>query len=286
VPHTIAVGVDGSAPSLVALRWALACAHTHRADLLAVIATPPPLERSRDSTRASESRNREITDHVAEVKRAIAVTAEGVPVQVETLEGSPTEVLLAVSNRVDLLVVGGHGYRGWRRHFSTSIPGRLAIHTKAVVCVVRAIQEPGRRRVVVGHKVETSPQAARFAVAEAALSGSSALVVITWQYPRDTRATSPEAADILEEGASAALAEVLDTLRSEFPGVTIDGLVRIGHPVEVLAELADSADMVVIGSREHRGLLGSDLATLVVGSVAIGLLRRVQTPVIIVPTEG
>ena len=48
--------------------------------------------------------------------------------------------------------------------------------------------------------------------------------------------------------------------------------------------------MVVIGTPEHRrsfggGLFGGGLATLVVGSVAIGLLRRVRTPVVIVPTE-
>jgi len=66
--------------------------------------------------------------------------------------------------------------------------------------------------------------------------------------------------------------------------------VQLGTPVEVLAELAEDADMVVIGTPEHRrsfggGLFGGGLATLVVGSVAIGLLRRVGTPVVIVPTE-
>ena len=46
--------------------------------------------------------------------------------------------------------------------------------------------------------------------------------------------------------------------------------------------------MVVIGTRTPAfggGKFGGGLATLVVGSVAIGLLRRVPTPVVIVPTD-
>jgi len=75
--------------------------------------------------------------------------------------------------------------------------------------------------------------------------------------------------------------------------MSIDTVVRLGYPVEVLAELADSTDMLVIGSQKNSGLFGNGirsggllhggLATLVVGSVAIGILRRVSTPVVIVP---
>ena len=291
MPNVIAVGVDGSSPSVVALRWALRLAAMHGADLTAVIARPPGSDPSRDSAGEPASRIAEIDEYLAQVGRTITETAQGAPVTVESLEGNPTEVLLAVSDRVDLLVVGGHGYKGWRRHFATSVAGQLAIRTRAAVCVVREIREPAASRILVGHESETGSAAARFAVAQAARSGASVLIVTTWQYPRDTRATSPEAATILEEGAAAALYELTRTLRAEFPAVSIDTVVRLGHPVEVLAELAEDTDMVVIGTREHRrvfggGLFGGGLATLVVGSVAIGLLRRVQTPVVIVPTEG
>ena len=291
MPNVIAVGVDGSSPSVVALRWALRLAAMHGADLTAVIARPPGSDPSGDSASEPTARTAEIDEYLAQVGRTITETAQGAPVTVESLEGNPTEVLLAVSDRVDLLVVGGHGYKGWRRHFATSVAGQLAIRTRAAVCVVREIREPAASRILVGHESETGSAAARFAVAQAARGGASVLIVTTWQYPRDTRATSPEAATILEEGAAAALYELTRTLRAEFPAVSIDTVVRLGHPVEVLAELAEDTDMVVIGTREHRrvfggGLFGGGLATLVVGSVAIGLLRRVQTPVVIVPTEG
>jgi nucleotide-binding universal stress UspA family protein len=289
MPNVIAVGVDGSAPSVVALRWALTLAAVHGAELIAVIARPPGPDPSRESTGELASRTAEIDQHLARVQQTIAETTHGAPVIVQSLEGNPTEVLLAVSDRVDLLVVGGHGYKGWRRHFATSVAGQLAIRTRAAVCVVREIREPAAGRVLVGHESETGSAAARFAVRQAARSGAGVQIVTTWQYPRDTRATSPEAATILEEGAAAALDDLARVLRAEFPTVPIDTVVRLGHPAEVLAELAEDADMVVIGTPERRrmfggGLFGGGLATLVVGSVAIGLLRRVQTPVVIVPT--
>ena len=148
-------------------------------------------------------------------------------------------------------------------------------------------------RIVVGYDARSGPAAVEFALAEASARKASTLIVSTWHYPRDTRATSPEAAVILEQGAAAALLELVTELRREYPGVSIDTVVRFGYPVDVLAELADSTDMVVIGSQKYSGflnkgivnggLLPGGLATLVVGSVAIGVLRRVATPVVIVP---
>lgn len=310
MPTTIAVGVDGSEPSLIALRWALAAAAVRDAEVLVVIAEPPRPERAREPARATRLRNAEIADQITATRRAIRETVRSengdiapstetpgaATVHIEQRQGSPTEVLLAVSGRVDLLVVGGHGYSGWRDHFTPSVSGQLAIRTKAAVCVVRAIVRPERHRIVVGYDARSGPAAAEFALAEAAARGASTLIVSTWQYPRDTRATSSEAAEILEQGAAAALGEFATELRHAHPGMTIDTVVRFGYPVDVLAELAESTDMLVIGSQQHSGLFGNGirtggllpggLATLVVGSVAIGILRRVATPVVIVPSAG
>jgi len=300
---TVAVGFDGSEPSLIALHWALEAAATRESDLLVVIAKPSAVDRSRESARSVERRNRQIDDHIAEVRQVIADTVGGAVVHIEVLEGTPTQVLLAVSGRVELLVVGGHGYSGWRDSFTHSVSGELAVHTRAALCVVRTIQQPVCRRIVVGHDGTANGAAVHFAVAEASRRGASALVVTTWQYPRGTTPTSPETGELLAQGAAAALTAVVADVRGKFPGVRIDTAVRLGHPVEVLAALASTADMVVVGSHGHGGFRhggfrhggfrhggfrhgGSrhgGFATLVVGSVAIGLLRRVNWPVVIVP---
>jgi nucleotide-binding universal stress UspA family protein len=296
MPTTIAVGVDGSESSLIALRWALKTAAGRGADLLAVIAKPPRHDRAGEPERSTRLRNSEIHDDIVQTRRAITETANGATIHVEELEGNPTQVLLSVSGRVDLLVVGGHGYSGWRDYFTPSVTGQLAVRTKAAVCVVRAIAQPERHRIVVGYETRSGPAAVEFAIAEASVRKASVLIVSTWQYPRDTRATSPEAGVILEQGASAALLQIATDLRQAHPGVAIDTVVRFGYPVDVLAEFAESSDMVVVGSNVYSGLLhsglknarllNSGLATLVVGSVAIGVLRRVATPVVIVPHGG
>ena len=119
----------------------------------------------------------------------------------------------------------------------------------------------------------------RFGVQEAALRGASVLVVSTWQYPvLGTRPTSPEAAELLEAGARALLAEAVAACRLQHPRVQLDTLVRMGHPAEVLAEQADLADLVVVGSRNRGGF-----ATLMLGSVVIDVLHRVAGPVVVVP---
>jgi nucleotide-binding universal stress UspA family protein len=112
--------------------------------------------------------------------------------------------------------------------------------------------------------------------------------VTTWHYPRDTRVTSADPAAILRESAAAAQRELVEEVRRGHPGVQIETMVRLGYPAEILAELSASADMVVIGSHTHAGLLHGGLlhgglASLVVGSVAIGLLHDVMLPVVIVP---
>lgn len=187
-------------------------------------------------------------------------------------------MLLAITDRVDLLIVGGQGHWGWRAVMSGSVIEKLAIHTKAALCVVRDVP-PIRNRIVVGYDGPGSDSAVGFAVAEAVARGAALTIATSWRYPvRDTKASSPETAGLLEESATAALEPVVQHVRRAHPALAVDTDVRFGQPVAVLADLSNSADMLVVGS-PGRG----ELATLVVGSVALGLLQRVRAPVVIVP---
>jgi|GEM_PF-5928027 len=278
MPDSFAVGVDGSAASLIALRWALDAAQAHGAELIAVIAGPHSTGGSPESTTSLRHRRRVIKDDIVAVRALIREQAGAAPITVEVLSGSPTDVLLAISGRVQLVVIGGHGYSGWRDSFSASVSGQLVVHTRSALCVVRTIPLPPRRRILVGHDATSNGAAVRFAMAEAVSRSASVLIATTWHYPIDTRATSPEAAEILEEGASAAVAAIAAQARAAHPGVVVDTTVQLGYPVEILAELGEQADLTVVGSHGRSGF-----ASLVVGSVAIGLLRRLDSPVVIVP---
>ena len=303
----IAVGVDGGEPSLLALRWAGAEAALRQARLVVVVARPSALEWPHDSPRNVDEINRHIDDRMDQIGAAIgrtlsptgddadrppvpagATQAEtekepaaehGLQPEIEIIEGHPTSVLVTVSKRVDLLVVGGRGFGGWKDAFAGSLTGHLAGHTGAPLAVVRSYAPQRRGRIVVGVDGVSSAEAVRFGVAEAALRGASLLVVSTWQYPvLGTRPTSPEAAELLEAGARALLAEAVAACRLQHPRVQLDTLVRMGHPAEVLAEQADLADLVVVGSRNRGGF-----ATLMLGSVVIDVLHRVAGPVVVVP---
>ena len=286
---TIAVGVDGLEPSLIALRWAVAEAALRGASLVAVIARPSALDWPHDSPRHVDEVNRHISDRIDQIRGGIegALSHSTGPagvgssaVEIQVIEGHPNEVLVGVSKRVDLLVVGGHGYSGWKGAVSGSLTGQLAGHTVTPLAVVRQIPERGRGRILVGVDGLSSAEAIRFGLSEAALRGASVTAVSTWQYPvLGTRPTSPEAAELLEEGARGLLEEAISAC-GEHPEIRLARVVQMGHPVEVLVERAGSADLVVVGSRGRGGF-----AALLLGSVALGVLHRVAGPVVIVPRD-
>ncbi len=277
---TIAVGLDLSASSLTALRWAVQAAAAGGTRTLAVIAKPRVGKGlTPESARISASRAEE---HVQDVRTAIRRVASDADLDVLVIEGNPTEVLIGISDQVDLLVVGRHADHGWRDVMTPSLPGRLATRTAAALCVVTSVPEPPRGRIIVGHDGPASDPAARYAAHQANLRGAELMVVTTWSYPADTRATSADASVLLEEGAAAGQAAVVRALRDSHPAVHITTTVRLGNPVEVLAEFAKSADMVVVGSH-RQGLRHTGVARLVVGSVAGALIRRSAVPVLVVP---
>ena len=283
---TVAVGVDGSEASLQALRWALDAAALHDATVTAVVASP--IATRYPSSAAARLSHTVANEYVQDVREAIRRFAPQADLEVRVIEGNATQVLLNISDRVDLLVVAGPGYGGWRETLTPSLSGQLAVRTRAALCVVRSVPEPPRRRIVVGYDGSSSDAAVRFAAEEAALRAAKLLLVTTWRYPRDTRATSLEAAGLLEDGAAAGQAQMVEELRGSHPAVVVETTVQLGNTVEVLAELADAADMVIVGSRGntgalHGGLRHTGLGRLVIGSVAIGLLRRPTCPMVIVP---
>ncbi len=282
MPATIAVGVDGSDSSLAALRWALQSAAAGDARVVVVIARPRPgANVTAESARISATRS---ADHVADVVAAVQRVASHAELEIQVADGSLTEVLLPMCDRVDLLVVGNQGHHGWREVVRPSVSGRLAVRSTAALCVVRSVPEPPSGLVVVGHDGRASDPAARFAAAHAGQRGARLVVVTAWRYPADTRATSAEASGLLEQGAAADQAVIVDELRHSYPGLPIETTVRLGSPVEVLADVAHSADLVVVGSHRH-GVRHSGLGRLVVGSVALDLLRTLTVPVTVVPHD-
>ena len=138
--------------------------------------------------------------------------------------------------------------------------------------------EEAMTKIVVG--VDGSPQsehALRWAAEQARLTGGELHAVIAWQLPAsygfaavyDDVDWAGDAREILDRTIKAALGDDDGVHRH----------VREGHPAAVLVDAAESADLLVVGSRGPGGFAG-----LLLGSVSRHVVAHAACPVVVVPS--
>ena len=122
----IVTGVDGSATSLEALRYAAELAKTQSAELIAVYATP--------GKGAADSAVADLQKKADEVASAV-----GVDVRVRAEPGDPADVLVKVveDEAADLLVVGNKGMTGASRFLLGSVPNKVSHSSPCDLLIVR-----------------------------------------------------------------------------------------------------------------------------------------------------
>ena len=146
----VVVGVDGSAGSNEALRWALAEARLRKGRLRAlhswiyVHTLVPPLV---GYPSAGEMIEPALADAAADaeqaaetiLKRAIAELGEVDDVEVERVivQGSPAQALIDAVSEQDLLVVGSRGHGGFANLLLGSVSQQCAQHAPCPVVIVR-----------------------------------------------------------------------------------------------------------------------------------------------------
>ena len=145
--------------------------------------------------------------------------------------------------------------------------------------------EPVRGRIVVG--VDDSEQAAaalRWALAEGVLRQATVEVVHAWSPPRSAmpfgatlqlRAHEGE----IDAAARASVDELVDAALAEMDESPPEVLRTIlpGGAALTLVEVAESADLLVVGSHGRTGL-----SRLVLGSVAMACVQHAPCPVVVV----
>lgn len=132
---------------------------------------------------------------------------------------------------------------------------------------------------------ESGRRAADFAAARARAAGARLVVafVIEWSpYTFNTPEENEQRHKRREEEIERATSHVLDPLVDELraSGLEVEGVVRHGHPAEVLSGLAQEhgAEQIFIGRRGT-----SRIAALLFGSVAGTLVQVSPVPVTVVP---
>jgi nucleotide-binding universal stress UspA family protein len=132
----IVVGVDGSASSKAALRWALRQAHLTGAEVKAVTAWEVPVGYRAplvDSAAVEEVAINVVKDAIAEVTQG----TEASPISYKVVPGNAASALLNESAGADLLVVGSRGHGGFVAALLGSTGQHCVHHATCPVVVIR-----------------------------------------------------------------------------------------------------------------------------------------------------
>jgi nucleotide-binding universal stress UspA family protein len=145
VKGKIVVGVDGSASSTDAVRWALDEARKRGAEVYVVTAwhtDPPPIEGQPLMVgmpyRAKEAALAEQQAQQDKVMAQLGDAAEGVTVQRHMVDQWPPRALVNISADADLLVLGRHGHSWLAEKLLGSVSAYCVRHATCPVVITPA----------------------------------------------------------------------------------------------------------------------------------------------------
>jgi nucleotide-binding universal stress UspA family protein len=292
----IVVGVDGSAASNAALRWA-----THEAmlrmvplRLVNVVSTPmvtypaAPVpvtmqdwqkDQARQIIRDADELVREIAD---EAGRTVSVAGTDI------IDAPRVQTLIDLSKDTGMIVVGSRGHGAFHRGLLGSVSTALVHHAQCPVAVIH--DAPARRRdapVVLGvDGSEVSDTATGIAFEEAARRDVELIAVHAWSDTTLIAAHAWGDGGLLAESATdwaatsaraeAMLAQRVGSWQSEYPGVAVRKVVVCDRPAHFLAEEAENAQLLVVGSHGRGGFTG-----MLLGSVSTKLAHTVRVPLVV-----
>ncbi|MEV6252599.1 universal stress protein [Nocardia sp. NPDC051929] len=294
-PHHVAtakvvVGVDGSAGSWTALRWAAEFAAdrgreleiVHGLDLVGTswilgdyeVLVPSIVDAVREQGNQMLTRAEDV---------ALSI-APGLRVSRRTSTDTGRQLLIDHSAEAYAVVLGATGDTGTLTHLGSTLLAVTA-HAEGTVIVVRAdsaTPETVHRSgpVVVG--VDGSPvgeSAIAAAFAEAAARDAELVAVHVWSDWDSSRFAGElgRLDAVREDIERAILAERLAGWQEKFPGVRVTRKVEMAAPGPHLLSWSKDAQLLVVGSRGRGGFAG-----MLLGSTANNLVQHASCPVMVV----
>ncbi|SCK08696.1 universal stress protein [Streptomyces sp. WMMB 322] len=290
---TVVVGLDGSAQSRAAARWAASEAVSREAvlDLVHVVASGPsagpavPAGELGSVPGQGEMITREADEELAERHPRLRMTRR-------VLTGRPDRLLCELTSGSDLVVLGSRNLDPVAGFLIGSVALRVVAHARCPVVLVRSARRepsappgvPASGHVLLGVDLPgPADELVSFAFGEAARRGCGLRIVHGWQMPltmlavRQTAEPSRLPAELGEERAEA-LHLALRPWREKYPGVRVDECALQGRPARHLLKEAQDASVVVVGRRVHRAP-----ASTPIGAVTHAVLHHATVPVAVVP---
>jgi nucleotide-binding universal stress UspA family protein len=281
----IVVGVDGSAASNAAVRWATHEAIMRKSALTVVNALTPvvtwpqvPVPPGMDTWQEAESR-RIVTDAIG-IAESCFGDGHAAQVGYRFFVSAPVPTLVDLSRDAQMVVVGSRGRGALERRALGSVSTEVVQHAHCPVGVVRSDPpselQSTQSPVVVG--VDGSPPsdlAVGIAFEEASWRGVDLVAVHAWT-DGDVTGFLGGRWPTLQPSVEEALADLLAGWVERYPGVSVRGLAVLDNPAHHLVALSKSAQLVVLGSHGRGGF-----ARTLLGSVSTAVLHAAHTPVII-----
>ncbi|MBF6297391.1 universal stress protein [Nocardia amamiensis] len=279
------MGSDGSAESIVAVRWAAQTAALHDAPLhIQLVMESSPAADTNDPPRpAALLRVREADEameRAASAAEAAAHAVRDIAIGTEIRTAHVATALIERSRTAAMLVVGTRGAGRIQRVLLGSVSTAVARDADCPVAVVPSEAPLWDRAstcpVVVGVDGSGAEQAAiEVAVTEASLRGVELVAVHTGGEIEPPAATGSDWTE-LRRTEEAVLATRLAGWQERYPEVPIRREVVRDRPERRLLERSREGQLLVVGKR-GRGVLGR----LLFGSVGEALLRSVDRAIVI-----
>lgn len=284
----IVVGIDGSATSELAVKWAARDAAMHNVPLTLIHVLPSPAVMAWPDLPLPpafldwpEAEGRNIIRDAAK----LAEDAAGAPIQIDSdmVIGPAIAALTDLSKEARMIVVGCRG-RGLLARLLGSVSSGLTHHAHCPVAIIHDDDAQGPDHavgpVVVG--IDGSPaseKATAIAFDEASRRGADVVAVHAcfdwtgWEYPDFSLFD-------VEQLGSEVLAERLAGYQEQYPDVNVRRVVAVNQAAKQIIDEAKDAQLIVVGSHGRGGFSG-----MLLGSVSSAVAQSARVPVIVARTS-
>ena len=282
----VIVGVDGSSVSRVAVDWAARDAALRGTTLRLVhILTPPAVMAFPEVPMPpgylqwQEEEGRALLDTALKTVEEAAGDSR-IEVTTEMVAGPAVPVLADLSADAQMMVVGCRGRGAFARGLLGSITTGLVHHAKCPVAIIHdedpLMPHPAQAPVVVG--VDGSPSSDRavaIAFEQASFRGVDLVAVHAWSDSGVFEFPGVDWSQLQALGETT-LSERLAGWQERYPDVLVRRVVVADRPAHQLLEQAESAQLLVVGSRGRGGFAG-----MLLGSVSTAVIHGAKMPVIV-----
>ncbi|MFF4326166.1 universal stress protein [Streptomyces sp. NPDC001591] len=282
----VTVGVDGSAESRAAARWASNEALLRQVPLRLVHAVDWLLDPVLPGVGPQDA-DRWADQALAETSGELRRRHPRLDVTTRALSGRPAAALAAEAADADLLVLGSRGLGALAGFVVGSVAMSTLVATATPVVLVRTADDPDgpgtgtAREIVVGVDIhEACDRVLAFAFEEADRRACPLRAVHGWKLP-PAYTYAPFADPDNEPDIARSVTHMLDDAllpwQHKFPDVAVNQTVFRGSAAERLVPASQGAQLVVVGRHLRRSPFGVHL-----GSVAHAVLHHAAAPVAVI----